>query len=313
MKRKVTAGGIWGLIYPVLIHYGITMVVTFAITIIFEMLYFVANPEIFESITDFTAMDGAIEEITYAILKYTMHMTFVASAVCTPLFIFFMIRDKKQDIKNGIYKEYEKVAWYKYLLILPFAFFVMYGANIFITILQNFMPDFMIASYEQMDYVMQESSFLIMFLTAGIMGPIVEELVFRGLIYKRLLRMTSEKWAAIISAIAFGAYHMNWIQAPYAFILGIAMAFLYRKFKTIWAPILFHMVANIYSVVISEIAKNLPTEEVVEIPLYQELAVYLPMLAVFGGLSVLFWIIVNKTVNAKEIKNEVIDGSDSML
>ena len=58
-------------------------------------------------------------------------------------------------------------------------------------------------------------------LGACIIGPLCEELVFRGLLAGRLARY-GQKPGAFISALLFGLYHANLEQFFYAFALGAA-------------------------------------------------------------------------------------------
>ena len=55
----------------------------------------------------------------------------------------------------------------------------------------------------------------------------------------------------------FGLYHGNVVQAIYASILGCLMAILVEISGSLWASILFHMGANLISVLFSEYAVTL--------------------------------------------------------
>ena len=80
--------------------------------------------------------------------------------------------------------------------------------------------------------------------------PAAEELVFRGLMFAPLRDRLPFWPAAIVSAVMFGVYHGNMLQGIYAFILGIAMAWLYDKFHSIAASYLYHMAANFISILV---------------------------------------------------------------
>lgn len=85
----------------------------------------------------------------------------------------------------------------------------------------------------------------------GIVSPVAEEIVFRGIVYNRLRRQYS-LWIAIIgSALIFGVYHGNVVQALYAFVLGLLIAVLYEKFGSFMAPIILHGAANIFVYVVT--------------------------------------------------------------
>lgn len=79
----------------------------------------------------------------------------------------------------------------------------------------------------------------------GIISPIAEEIVFRGLVYNRLRRQYSREIALIGSAVLFGLYHGNIVQAFYGFILGLLIAVMYEKYGSFLVPVILHGAANI--------------------------------------------------------------------
>lgn len=85
----------------------------------------------------------------------------------------------------------------------------------------------------------------------GIVSPVAEEIVFRGLVYNRLHRLFGLPFAVIGSAVLFGVYHGNVVQALYGFILGLFIAVLYERYGSFAVPVLSHSAANICIYVIS--------------------------------------------------------------
>ena len=77
-----------------------------------------------------------------------------------------------------------------------------------------------------------------------VLGPLVEELVFRGLIHSRLRKAVSFWPAALISAALFGLALLNAIQSVYTFILGILLAFLFEKSGSLLGSLICHMAFN---------------------------------------------------------------------
>lgn len=102
------------------------------------------------------------------------------------------------------------------------------------------------------------------FLIVGVAAPVCEEILFRGVIYRGLLKSGNVVKAAFWSALFFGLLHMNFNQAPYAFVLGAVMAILLETAGSLWAPILLHFFINsrsVFSLVILELASKLTGEE----------------------------------------------------
>lgn len=82
------------------------------------------------------------------------------------------------------------------------------------------------------------------FVVAGILAPLTEELVFRGMLYRAWERQWGWLPAMIASSGLFALYHGNF--AP-AFVGGVISVCLLRRAGSIWAPILAHSAYNIVS------------------------------------------------------------------
>jgi len=80
----------------------------------------------------------------------------------------------------------------------------------------------------------------------GIVSPIAEEIVFRGIVYNRLRRQYTRGIAIVGSALIFGVYHGNVVQALYGFVLGLLIALLYEKYASFLVPVILHSAANIF-------------------------------------------------------------------
>lgn len=82
-------------------------------------------------------------------------------------------------------------------------------------------------------------------LAIAIVGPIVEELVFREGIIRYLLRHGEHrKYAVLFSAVVFGLIHFNPAQIPFAIITGIILGIIYVKSGSIIITSLIHILNN---------------------------------------------------------------------
>ena len=85
----------------------------------------------------------------------------------------------------------------------------------------------------------------------GLIVPIEEEVLFRGLVYNRL-RDYNRTWLSVFfTSLLFAGYHGNLIQILFAFPMSLIITALYEKERMLWAPVLFHMTVNLSSVVIT--------------------------------------------------------------
>ena len=281
-RERVTIGRIWGLIYPMLLYLGVTFAVEFIFMIAVAVL----------GISRYGATDQAqlYDFIMNATMSQALSMTLLAGLATAPILIFIYIRDNNKDRRNGTFVKYKLNNILKYLLIIPFGVFNMLWANYFVALLQLVMPKFMLESYTDTQQIIEGGGFLIQLLTAGIVAPIVEELIFRGLVYRRTKKMTGTIAAAILSAALFGVFHGNWVQAPYAFIIGIVAVFVYEKFKSIVAPIMLHMSANILSVLIMTMtSSDTPTVDSLNIDTLSYVSSLIIFIFITGVLAAVFW------------------------
>lgn len=82
-----------------------------------------------------------------------------------------------------------------------------------------------------------------MFLYAGLLAPVAEEILFRGLILRNLLPY-GKKVAIFVSALLFGLYHGNIVQSPFAFAVGLVLGYVAVEYSIVWAMAL-HMFNNL--------------------------------------------------------------------
>ena len=82
-------------------------------------------------------------------------------------------------------------------------------------------------------------------ISIAIMAPLVEELLFRGAIQGYMLRKRMKPLHAILIASAiFGIVHMNPIQIPFAFAIGLIFGWLYYRTGSIVPGIIGHFINN---------------------------------------------------------------------
>lgn len=81
---------------------------------------------------------------------------------------------------------------------------------------------------------------------AGLIAPVMEELIFRKLLLDRL-RPFGDRWAILISALAFGLFHMNLYQFFYATALGLIFGGVVLKTGKVWHGMLLHAIVNLSS------------------------------------------------------------------
>lgn len=130
---------------------------------------------------------------------------------------------------------------YLILLGISLQIFTSYVMNICII----FMPEEGKKYIELMENAgMTENIKLSMILYVAFLGPICEELAFRGLTMYYAQRGFSFWTANIIQSVLFGMFHMNVIQGIYAFVLGMAFGYVLNVTGGMLVPIVLHIIFN---------------------------------------------------------------------
>lgn len=78
----------------------------------------------------------------------------------------------------------------------------------------------------------------------SVIGPILEEIIFRKIIFGSLHKRFNFFISALISSVIFAAVHMDFIHILIYTAMGFVFAFLYAKTKTIIVPIFAHVAMN---------------------------------------------------------------------
>ncbi len=82
------------------------------------------------------------------------------------------------------------------------------------------------------------------FITICVIAPLIEEMLFRGIILRGFLACYSSHTAILLSAILFALAHLNIYQIPVAFILGVFSAWLFVRTQSLWPSIIAHAIYN---------------------------------------------------------------------
>ena len=102
----------------------------------------------------------------------------------------------------------------------------------------------------------------------AVLAPWAEEVVFRGAILRKLLEIFSHQmhWVAIvISAIIFGAVHMNMAQGVNAFVLGLLLGWMFYRTGSIFPGIVLHWANNTIAYILVRLRPDLSNASLTDI------------------------------------------------
>ena len=93
---------------------------------------------------------------------------------------------------------------------------------------------------------MEKSAYIWLFLAIVVVGPIIEEILFRGIIFSSLENVTDVSWLpVIVTGVMFGVWHGSFIQGVYTSIVGIILTYYMKKCRSLIFVALAHGVNNI--------------------------------------------------------------------
>lgn len=85
---------------------------------------------------------------------------------------------------------------------------------------------------------------------SSIFGPILEEIIFRKIIFGSLYKKMNFFFAGLISSVIFAVVHMDFTHILLYTAMGFAFAFLYVRTKRIIVPIIAHISMNTFVVIL---------------------------------------------------------------
>ena len=240
MKQRLYQ--LWRIIYPVLLFYAVTFAVQFVIMFVHMSVFILQG------------MNGenagfSIETFEQETYKYANLYSIASSIVCILVFVILLLIEVYIQKKKGIYTKSYKTRPLAYLITVGIGITASFGVNglIEITGISKLFPLY------QEEYVemLFHDNVIITIISSVILAPILEELVFRRFVFKRMRENVNYITATVLSSLIFGVVHGNMVQAVFAFIIGIILCYVYEKFNNLIVPIFLHAVVNATSVVVA--------------------------------------------------------------
>jgi hypothetical protein len=96
------------------------------------------------------------------------------------------------------------------------------------------------------------STLVLELISSALLTPVLEELVYRGIIFARLKRMLGFVPAMLLSALIFAIMHFNLVQFLYALLFGMVLVVFMEKTGHLYGAVLGHITANALAVIRTE-------------------------------------------------------------
>lgn len=228
-----TGRKVWLIVLPLLLYLIITMAVSVILEIIVMYIVGFHMPD----------ADSFGSRLPSALLCITL-----ASYIAVLIVMVLMYR--KDRMMTG--EAEQKLKASGIVLSLVICILVSFGVQYLISISGI---DRIFTEYDALyNRLFADQPVILLAVTVGIVGPVAEELLCRGLLFRRLERFTNTPVAVIVSALIFGFIHMNMVQFIYASVMGLLFAVFYARYRNIWIPILAHMAVNMTGVIAAAVS-----------------------------------------------------------
>lgn len=186
-------------------------------------------------------LDGASETVVNVALGSILYAIMLAVAVGLPWLIW---RHRTSFMTLGL----NRVPSWKDLALTLGGLATYLGFTVVLMmVVANFIPGIDIQQEQDLGGIMPTSSIelLIVFALLVVVGPVVEELMFRGYMYGKIREAGTPAWLTIlVVSVLFGAVHLQWNVGIDTFALSVVMCLTREISGTVWPSILMHMSKN---------------------------------------------------------------------
>ena len=223
---------LWRLCYPILLHFGISNLVM--ILAMYTAVLLSAGMGILGA----DPLEKAMEQ--------SVLLTGIADAVVIPAAWLFFNSDRKKRAAS----KFDERILQKNIFGVPEIIGIIVisiGCSMVINLLIAMLPIHDKVYEETAEVFFRNTGLITQLVVIGILAPISEEFIFRGLIFRRGRDYFGFVLGALFSALSFGIYHGNLTQGIFAFIMGMLFCVLYEHYGTLWAPIAAHMANNLFA------------------------------------------------------------------
>jgi uncharacterized protein len=197
----------------------------------------------------FTEPTTALSDFGLSIVNFAIYV------IMLPLMIFFIRKDLVYD--------FEEIKMKRQEIIIPIAlgYIMIIAGNYVSQLLSQFLAQvFNVTPAEAINQItiinaLQSQGAVLMFVSAVLLGPIVEELIFRKAIFGLIKK---DHIALIVSTFIFGTIHLisepsiteALVNGVSYYMMGFVFGYIYLKNdRNIWIPIFVHILSNLISVV----------------------------------------------------------------
>ena len=159
------------------------------------------------------------------------------------------MKDLLSDANLNI--ERRKVTIKLVMLMVLLGFLVQIAASFVLTLVLDMMPSVADDYMSGLESLLQITPAMIF--RVCVVFPILEEIIFRGIVIRIMYRFAPFAVANVCQALVFAIYHGNIVQGVYAFLLGLFIGYVLKLTRNIVYVFVLHMSINLLGMFIDTI------------------------------------------------------------
>lgn len=189
------------------------------------------------NLMDPAVMDMYMEDAMRVAMDIAVPATVVSNILAIGVTCLIFVCRKKKITKELSLRKFHAGA------VLPIILMGL-GMNVLTTLVMGLLPEELLSSYQQSSQWLSDDVGILTVLLAVVFAPLAEEWFLRGLVFSRMRKGMPVVAAMILSSVAFGLLHGNLVWAAYAAVLGMVLAWVFERTKSLCAAILLHFSYN---------------------------------------------------------------------
>ena len=181
-----------GLLYFA-IYFGVQLAVSFAATFLF-MFIAMADVNVGAFYNEPTVMENVLTKVMEMTYEHAMLLTLISNVVLIPILWLIFVFRKKKFFSEIEYKSINP-------LFIPVIAVAGCALNVVVALVMGYLPipEEIMESYNEMASMIGDGNPIVSFISAGLIAPVVEEIVFRGLIFTRFKKGMPVWVASVLS------------------------------------------------------------------------------------------------------------------
>lgn len=243
-EKKLGIGGRIGFFCLSLAPIITCFVMQFAISLV--VLIGVVAQGVMTGAVNVSDMVAYMDFITQAALDISPMVTGIYHVISSIVFFvwyYFTYKKPRPTLKKSF-------AWFNgkaVLVVVLVGILLNLLANGTVVLESIFVPS-IVETYMQLAEIAGLGTDPFVIFAAICLAPLGEELLCRGLTMKYAEKAFGNFWVAnVLQAIVFGVMHANWVQGIYAFLIGLALGYMTKKYNSIIPAMICHFVVNFSS------------------------------------------------------------------